>query len=328
MGHRGIDIIEGWASNREGVVSQPTLMYGKPVAEQITARIERELPEFKARYKVTPTLAIVQVGDDPPSTRYVGKKIEACERLGMAARRVPFSADIDADGLRDEVRRLSANADIHGVLVQLPLPREIEEHDSAGTNKFDIFDAIDPNKDVDGIGSVSVTELYRAQQERMHFLAATALAVRRMISYYRVATRGKRAVIVGRNDITAKPIMQMMGGRMLDAAAIWCHRHVPQEEQYKFIKSADILVTSVGSSHYKIEAGMLKPGVVVFDIATRVTAAGKLVGDVDFRSVVDKASKITPVPGGVGPVTVAALTENLLRAAQFCCGAGKLGYEF
>jgi methylenetetrahydrofolate dehydrogenase (NADP+)/methenyltetrahydrofolate cyclohydrolase len=303
-------------------------MYGKPVAEQITAQIQRELPEFKAKYKVTPTLAIVQVGDDPPSTRYVGKKIEACEKLGLSARRVPFSSDIDADGLKEEVRRLSDSPDVHGVLVQLPLPTEIEAHDTPGANKFDVFDAIDPNKDVDGIGSRSVTELYRAQQERMHFLAATALAVRRMISHYQVATRGKRAVIVGRNDITAKPIMQMMGGRMCDAIAIWCHRHAPAEEQRALIKSADILVTSVGSPKYTIEADMLKPGVVVFDIATRVTAAGKLVGDVDFRSVVDKASKITPVPGGVGPVTVAALTENLFRAAKFCCGVETTGYEF
>jgi methylenetetrahydrofolate dehydrogenase (NADP+)/methenyltetrahydrofolate cyclohydrolase len=303
-------------------------MYGKPVAEQITAQIRRELPEFKTKYKVTPTLAIVQVGDDPPSTRYVGKKIEACEKLGLSARRVPFSADIDADGLKEEVRRLSDSPEVHGVLVQLPLPREIEEHHSAGVNKFDIFDAIDPNKDVDGIGSRSVTELYRAQQERMHFLAATALAVRRMMSHYQVSTRGKRAVIVGRNDITAKPVMQMMGGRMCDAIAIWCHRHASAEEQRALIKSADILVTSVGSASYAIDADMLKPGVVVFDIATRVTAEGKLVGDVDFRSVVDKASKITPVPGGVGPVTVAALTENLFRAARFCCGAGAAGYQF
>jgi len=309
-------------------VTQPTLMYGKPVAEQITAQIQRELPEFKATHRVTPTLAIVQVGDDPPSTRYVGKKLEACEKLGMSARRVPFAADIDADALKEEVRRLSASPDIHGVLVQLPLPKEIEEHHTAGTNKFDIFDAIDPKKDVDGIGSVSVTELYRAQQERMHFLAATALAVRRIMSHYGVTTRGKRAVIVGRNDITAKPVMQMLGGRMGDAVAIWCHRHVPLPEQHELIKSADILVTSVGSPHYRIEADMLKPGVVVFDIATRVTAEGKLVGDVDFRSVVDKASMITPVPGGVGPVTVAALTENLFRAAKFCLGVGTPGYQF
>lgn len=305
------------------------LMYGKPVAEEITRRIMVELPDFKQRYKVTPTLAIVQVGDDPPSTRYVGKKIEACEKLGMRAVRKHFATEISADDLKEEVRRLSDSPDIHGVLVQLPLPQAIEEHHSAGTNKFDIFDAIVPEKDVDGIGQVSVAELYRAQQERMHFLAATALAVRRMMSYYRVATKGKRAVVVGRNDITAKPIMQMLGGRMCDAAAIWCHRYVPAEEQHDLIRNADILVSSVGSYHYKITRDMLKPGVVIFDVATRVTAAGKLVGDVDLENVKGIASKITPVPGGVGPVTVAALTENLLRGAKFCCGVSDAtGYQF
>lgn len=309
-------------------MSGPSLMYGKPVAELITAQIERELPGFKAKYKLTPSLAIVQVGDDPPSTRYVGKKIEACEKLGMRARRLAFSADIDAEGLKEEVRRLSASPEVHGVLVQLPLPAAIEDHHTQGTNKFDVFDAIDPNKDVDGIGSRAVSELHRAQQERMHFLAATALAVRRMISFYQVETRGRRAVIVGRNDITAKPIMHMMGGRMCDAIAIWCHRHAAPEEQRALIASADILVTSVGSVRYKIDATMLKPGAVVFDIATRVTPEGKLVGDVDFRSVADTASKITPVPGGVGPVTVAALMENLFRAAKFSVGACAPGYQF
>lgn len=303
-------------------------MYGKPVAEQITGRIQSELPRFMERYKVVPTLAIVQVGDDAASARYVKKKIEACERLGMRAERKVSDSGISADGLKEEVQRLSSKADYHGILVQLPLPRHIEEHHSEGTNKFDIFDVIAPEKDVDGIGAVSVTELYRAQQERMHFLACTALAVRRMISFYGIKTKGKRAVVVGRNDITAKPIMQMLGGRMCDAAAIWCHRHVPPEEQHSLIRSADILVTSVGAAHYQIGADMLKPGVVVFDIATRVTAEGKLVGDVDFVNVKDIASKITPVPGGVGPVTVAALTENLFRAAQFACGIPNLGYKF
>jgi 5,10-methylene-tetrahydrofolate dehydrogenase/methenyl tetrahydrofolate cyclohydrolase len=309
-------------------LQQGTLMLGKPVADSITERIVRDLPEFKQRYKTTPSLAIVQVGSDPASDRYVKKKIESCEKLGMRAERRVFASDISADDLKAEVQKLSDSPEFHGILVQLPLPPHIEEHDADSTNKFDIFDAIAPEKDVDGIGSTSVTELYRAQQERMHFLACTALAVRRMIIFYKVETRGKRAVIIGRNDITAKPIMQMLGGRMSDATAIWVHRHVPADEQHRLISSADILVTSVGSARYKITREMLKPGVVVFDIATRVTAEGKLVGDVDSANVMDIVSKITPVPRGVGPVTVAALTENLFRAAQFALGAGTLGYNF
>lgn len=302
------------------------MMYGKPVAEQIEGRLVAALPDFIARYKTAPRLAIVQVGHNPASNRYIGKKIEACARIGMKADLFNFSDEISGDALREEVSRLSSASDIHGVLVQLPLPPDIEEPE-AGTNKFDIFDAISPDKDVDGVGHESIATLYRAQQDRMKFLACTALAVRRMMSFYGVQTEGRLAVTIGRNDITAKPIMHMLGGRMCNAAAIWCHRYVSPEDQQRLMRQADILVTSVGSEHFRITRDMVKPGVVIFDIATRVTPEGKLVGDVD-RDVAEIASLMTPVPRGVGPVTVAALTENLFRAAQFCVGAAEPGYTF
>jgi methylenetetrahydrofolate dehydrogenase (NADP+)/methenyltetrahydrofolate cyclohydrolase len=238
-----------------------------------------------------------------------------------------FDSKIDADALKGEVDKLSRAPEFHGILVQLPLPRQIEEHDSATTNKFDIFDAIAPEKDVDGVGKDAIAALYRAQQERMRFLACTALAVRRMISFYGIKTEGKQAVVVGRNDITSKPILHMLGGRMCNAAAIWCHRYVPKEDQARLIREADILVTAVGSAHYSITKDMVKPGVVIFDVATRIDQAGKMHGDVQ-RDVQNIASHMTPVPGGVGPVTVAALTENLLRAAKFACDIGIQGYVF
>ena len=159
-------------------------------------------------------------------------------------------------------------------------------------------------------------------------MPGTALAVRRMMAFYGVTTEGKQAVVVGRNDITAKPILQMLGGRMCNAAAIWCHRHVKPEDQRRLIREADILVTAVGSPAYRITADMLKPGVAVFDVATRVDPQGKMHGDVDFEAVRSVASFITPVPKGVGPVTVAALCENLFRAAQFALGVGTPGYQF
>src|SRR5512146_195196 len=161
----------------------------------------------------------------------------------------------------------------------------------------------------------------------MMFLAATALAVRRVMSFYGIETEGRRAVVIGRNDITAKPVVHMLGGRMCNAAAIWCHRYVAPDAQRELLRGADIVVTSVGNPNFKITGDMLKPGVAVFDVATRVES-GKLKGDVDFDSAVRVASHITPVPGGIGPVTVAALSENLLRAAQFACGAGEPGYRF
>jgi methylenetetrahydrofolate dehydrogenase (NADP+)/methenyltetrahydrofolate cyclohydrolase len=286
------------------------------------------VPAFIARHRLVPTLAIVLVGNSAASERYVKKKVEACARLGMGAELKLFPADVAPDALEAAVAQISASPEYQGVLVQLPLPRGIEEHDAATTNKFDIFDAVAAEKDVDGVGRDAVASLYRAQQDRVRLLPGTALAVRRIMAFYGVRTTGKLAVVVGRNDITAKPILQMLGGRMCNAAAIWVHRHVAIEDQKRLIREADILVTAVGTASYRITADMVKPGVAVFDVATRVDEAGKLHGDVDFEAVRPLASFITPVPKGVGPVTVAALCENLFRAAQFAAGDGKTGYSF
>jgi len=312
------------ATNTQSAV----MMFGKHVAKQMEERIAAAVPDFVARHQVVPTLAIVQVGRNPASERYIRKKIESCGRLGMHADLHQFDESITADDLKREVELLSRRTEIHGLLVQLPLPRAIEEPAAGGTSKFDIFDAIAAEKDVDGIGRESIPELYRAEQHRMRFLPGTALAVRRMIAYYKIETEGRRAVVVGRNDITAKPILHMLGGRMCNAAAIWCHRYVPPKDQQELIRSADILVTSVGSPHFQITREMLKPGVDIFDIATRIGADGKIRGDVDAEAGAQLAAHFTPVPGGVGPVTVAALAENLFRAARFAVGAGEMGYSF
>lgn len=312
----------------ERAANTAVVMYGKPVAAAIQERLKSAVPEFIARHNVVPSLAIVQVGNNPASERYIRNKMRACERLGMRATLHGFSQDISADSLKEEVQRLSASSENHGVLVQLPLPRTIEEPEAGAIGKFEIFDIIPAEKDVDGVGRDAIADLYRAQQDRMTFLACTALAVRRMIAFYGVQTEGRQAVVVGRNDITSKPILHMLGGRMCNAAAIWCHRYVAPDDQRRLIREADILVTAVGSPNYQITRDMVKQGAAIFDVATRVLPDGKLTGDVDFEEVKEVASCVTPVPGGVGPVTVAALTENLLRAAKFAVGAGDLGYTF
>jgi methylenetetrahydrofolate dehydrogenase (NADP+)/methenyltetrahydrofolate cyclohydrolase len=305
------------------------MMYGKPVAEQMEGRVRLGVEEFIRAYQVTPRLDIVQVGSSPASTRYVRKKLEACERLGMRAELHLFDETVTGAQLRDEVCRLSHDGDVHGILVQLPLPDAVEKPGAAGgVDKFDIFDAIAAEKDVDGVSRFSVPALYRARQQEMMFLPCTPLAVLRMLAFYKVQTEGKVAVAVGRNDITAKPMHHIFGGRMCNATAIWCHRYTPKADHDAFMRQADIVVTSVGNVHYKVTADMIKPGAVVIDIGTRVDSDGRLRGDMDFDSVKEVASFLTPVPKGVGPVTVAALTENLLRAAQFCLGARKPGYEF
>jgi methylenetetrahydrofolate dehydrogenase (NADP+) / methenyltetrahydrofolate cyclohydrolase len=304
------------------------VMLGQPVAAAIEARVAEGVAGLVRARGVVPRLGIVLVGESGPSQRYVKKKIEACARLGMHAELTALPPSVSADALRDEVARLGRSPDYHGILVQLPLPAHIEAHESATTNKFDVFDAIPAEKDVDGVGKDAIAALYRAQQERMLLMPGTALAVRRMMAFYGVATSGKLAVVVGRNDITSKPMVQMLGGRLCNAAAIWCHRHVSADDQRRLIQQADILVTAVGAPTYRITGDMVKPGVAVFDVATRVDERGKMHGDADFEAVKEIAGFITPVPKGVGPVTVAALCENLLRAAEFQAGVGKPGYVF
>lgn len=303
------------------------IMYGKPVADQIEQCIRPQIEDLLRNHNLIPRLDVVLVGKSPASLRYVGKKIELCRSLGMHAELHNFDDDITAPALRDHVRRLGDDPAVHAILVQLPLPNHIEEP-PAGLNKFDVFDAIPGPKDVDGISRDTVPELYRAKADKMLHLPATALAVRRMIAYYGIETEGKVAVIIGRNDITAKPIHHMLGGRMCNATAVWCHRYTPPADHDFFLRSADLIVSSVGSERYRITADLVKPGAAVIDVATRVGPDRKLYGDVDFEAVKDIASFITPVPRGVGPVTVAALMENVVRAAQFASGLRSPGYDF
>ncbi|MGA3211323.1 MAG: bifunctional 5,10-methylenetetrahydrofolate dehydrogenase/5,10-methenyltetrahydrofolate cyclohydrolase [Terriglobales bacterium] len=304
------------------------IMYGAPVAEQIESRVRAGAQALRRTSQVVPRLDVVQVGRSPASTRYVKKKLEACERLGMRAELHLFGEEVTGAELRDQVRALSADTAVHGILVQLPLPDSIENPpDTSGVDKFAIFDAIAPHKDIDGVSRFSVPELYRAQQHVMLFLPCTPLAVLRMLAFYQIPTKGKVAVVVGRNDITAKPMHHLLGGRMCNATAIWCHRYTQKRDHDEFMRQADIIVTSVGNPNYRITAELVKPGAVVIDIGTRVDADGRLQGDVDFASVRQVAAWVTPVPKGVGPVTVAALTENLLRAAEFAAGTRNPGYE-
>ncbi|HLG99226.1 MAG TPA: bifunctional 5,10-methylenetetrahydrofolate dehydrogenase/5,10-methenyltetrahydrofolate cyclohydrolase [Bryobacteraceae bacterium] len=303
------------------------IMYGKPVADQIEQCVRIETEQLLKKHNLIPRLDVVLVGKSPASLRYVGKKMESCRNLGMKAELHHLDDGISAPALRDYVHSLGCDRAVHAILVQLPLPRHIEEP-STGLNKFDVFDAIPGPKDVDGVSRDTVPELYRAQTENMLHLPATALAVRRMMAFYGIETEGKVAVVLGRNDITAKPIHHMLGGRMCNATAVWCHRYTRREDHDAFLRSADIIVSSVGSEHYRITADLVKPGAVVIDVATRVGPDGKLHGDVDFERVQNIASFITPVPKGVGPVTVAALMENVVRAAQFSAGVRSPGYNF
>jgi len=303
------------------------LMLGKPVADLLDAEVRREAAALKEAYKIVPRLDVVQVGQSPASERYVRNKLRACERLGMSANLHLFEDNITGAELRDQVRALSANSAVHGILVQLPLPMHIEEPAEGAVGKFEIFDAIAPEKDVDGVARYSVPELYRADIGKLMFLPCTPLAVLHMMAYYKIETKGKVAAVVGRNDITSKPMHHILGGRIGNAAAIWLHRHTRKQDHDALMRQADIVVTSVGNPNYRVTRDLVKPGAVVIDIGTRVDPDGTLKGDAD-PDVCEVASFVTPVPKGVGPVTVATLGENVIRAAKFCLGVGQRGYRF
>jgi methylenetetrahydrofolate dehydrogenase (NADP+)/methenyltetrahydrofolate cyclohydrolase len=196
------------------------IMYGKPVADAIDEQVRAEAAAFKKAHNIVPRLDVVQVGKSPASVRYVSKKLQACERLGMCANLHLFDDDVSGATLLDEVRKLSADRAVHGILVQLPLPPSVEEPREGEIGKFEIFDAIAAEKDVDGVGRYSVPELYRAQQRELTFLPCTPVAVMRIMSHYRIKTEGKVAVIVGRNDITAKPMHHLLGGRICNATTL------------------------------------------------------------------------------------------------------------
>jgi 5,10-methylene-tetrahydrofolate dehydrogenase/methenyl tetrahydrofolate cyclohydrolase len=303
-----------------------TPMIGKPVADAIVTKVKADVVDLKERYGITPQLRVIQVGKDASSEVYLQNKIKSFAKIGIAVQPHTFESTVSAAELEDTVSALSEDQSVHGIMIGLPLPPHIENSTGANRGKFDIFDRIHQFKDVDGVSRHSTAELYRGQLERLTFLPSTALAVSRMLKFYGVETTGKRVVVVGRNDITGKPIHHMLGGRMGNATVSWCHRFTPKEAHDDLTRAADIVVTCVGSNRYQLKADVLRSGSTVIDVGTRVDKDSNLIGDVDFDGVKHVAGLLTPVPRGVGPVTVACLMENVVRATRFCAGEDVRGY--
>jgi 5,10-methylene-tetrahydrofolate dehydrogenase/methenyl tetrahydrofolate cyclohydrolase len=302
-------------------------MIGKPVADAIVTKVKADVVDLKERYGITPQLRVIQVGKDAASEVYLQNKVKSFAKIGIAVQPHTFESTVSAAELEDTVSALSEDQSVHGIMIGLPLPPHIENSTGANRGKFDIFDRIHQFKDVDGVSRHSTAELYRGQLERLTFLPSTALAVSRMLKFYGVETAGKRIVVVGRNDITGKPIHHMLGGRMGNATVSWCHRFTPKETHDGLTRAADIVITCVGSPRYQLKADVLRGGSTVIDVGTRVDKDGNLIGDVDFDGVKHVAAFLTPVPKGVGPVTVACLMENVVRATRFCAGEDVRGYQ-
>lgn len=280
------------------------LLDGQALARQIQDELAIEVAEFIENNGVVPSLAAVLVGDHPASEVYVRNKRLACERVGIESQLHRLPADANAEDLLALIGRLNKDkheAPVHGILVQLPLPRHI---DSAR-----ILHAVSPLKDVDAFHPENVGLIV---QGRPRFLPCTPHGIQQLLARSGVPVAGKHVVVVGRSDIVGKPMANMLLQRGQDATVTVCHSRT--ENLPAVTRLADILIVAIGQPRL-ITADMVQPGAVVVDVGMN-RVDGKLCGDVDFNSVREVASRITPVPGGVGPLTVTMLLHNTLTAAR------------
>lgn len=284
------------------------LIDGKAISEQIKQEIAAEVAERVARGEKRPHLAAILVGHDGGSETYVANKVKACEVCGFTSSLIRFESDVTEETLLAEIERLNQDADVDGFIVQLPLPRHINEQR--------IIEAIDYRKDVDGFHPINVGRLAIGLP---CFVSATPNGILQLLKRYNIETSGKKCVILGRSNIVGKPMATLMMQKAYpgDATVTVCHSR--SKDLVKECREADILIAAMGQPNF-VKADMVKEGAVVIDVGTtRVPDATrksgfKLTGDVKFDEVAPKCSYITPVPGGVGPMTIVSLMMNTLLA--------------
>jgi methylenetetrahydrofolate dehydrogenase (NADP+)/methenyltetrahydrofolate cyclohydrolase len=292
---------------KDGNVSAQ-LLDGKSLAGRIQQEIAQQVAHWRTTSSVVPTLAAVLVGEDPASRVYVRNKRQACQRVGIDSRLVELPESTSEAELLEWIARLNGDPGVHGILVQLPLPPAIDS--------THVLDAVNPRKDVDAFHPENVGRL---AQGRPRFLPCTPHGVQQMLHRYDIPVAGRHVVIVGRSDIVGKPLAMMLmqrssplGPDAANATVTVCHSR--SHDLAAITRQADILVAAVGQPHL-ITADMVRPGAAVIDVGIN-RVDNKLVGDVDFAAVQQVAGHITPVPGGVGPMTIAMLLQNTLAAAR------------
>jgi methylenetetrahydrofolate dehydrogenase (NADP+)/methenyltetrahydrofolate cyclohydrolase len=274
------------------------ILDGKSLAAQVRATVKREV-EALAQRGIRPGLAVLLAGDNPASRVYVKNKVRACEETGVRSELFELPASVSEEALIDRVLALNDDPDIHGILVQLPLPKQVDAHK--------VLEAIAPAKDIDGFHESNLGALLAG---RPRMVPCTPAGVMRLLDHAGIALAGSHAVVIGRSNIVGKPLALLLLQR--DATVTICHSKSRDLENLS--RSADILVAAVGRA--KLVTGrMVKPGACVIDVGVNRLSDGSLAGDVDFASVAEVAGWITPVPGGVGPMTIAMLLENCVRAA-------------
>jgi methylenetetrahydrofolate dehydrogenase (NADP+)/methenyltetrahydrofolate cyclohydrolase len=289
------------------------IISGTEIAKQIREELKQEVAQLKEKHNLVPGLATVLVGEDPASQVYVGQKEKACNALGIYSERIDLPADTSQADLLSLIDRLNKDLKINGILVQLPLPKHI--------NETEVLYAIDPKKDVDGFHPVNVGKLMIGEPD---YLPCTPHGIQQLLIRSGVKVDGAEAVVVGRSNIVGKPIANILLQKKEGANATVTVCHTGTRDISFHTKRADILIVAAGRPK-AVTADMVKEGVVVIDVGVNrigKTAEGKaiLAGDVDFEGVKEKASAITPVPGGVGPMTITMLMLNTVRAAKLAAG--------
>ena len=275
------------------------ILDGKSVAAKIRLSVKERVSGLLQR-AVHPGLAVILAGDDPASRVYVRNKVRACEETGVRSELHQFGSDVAQAKLLELVAELNANPAVHGILVQLPLPRHVDA--------TRVLEAVSPAKDVDGFHAANLGALLTG---RPGFVPCTPAGVMRLLEQAGLPLAGRHAVVVGRSNIVGKPLALLLLQK--DATVSVCHSKTTQLET--LTRRADILIAAVGRAKL-VTAEMVKPGACVIDVGVNRLADGSLAGDVDFDAVRNVAGWITPVPGGVGPMTIAMLLENCLRAAS------------
>jgi methylenetetrahydrofolate dehydrogenase (NADP+) / methenyltetrahydrofolate cyclohydrolase len=299
----------------------PTIiMDGRELSERLKPELRHYARELLQSHQYVPTLAAVQVGDDPASRQYVRNKRRFAQELGFQSILVKISHD-DATtaSLVAEITQLNANPNVTGILLQLPIPKNVEA--------LRLFDAIAPEKDVDAVCASSIVGLYRGGCGR--FIPCTPRGVLTLLDFYQVPVDGAEVVVIGRSDIAGKPLTLLLSSYLRNATVTCCHRRT--RDLVTICRRADILVSCAGTvptgQDYLVTKEMVKPGACVVDVGFRRLSNGRFTGDVDFDAVQRVARWITPNPGGTGPMTVVALMQNLIDAARFRVGLPRATYS-
>ncbi len=286
------------------------LIDGKKIAAEIKQELAGKVSELKSQGEKIPHLVAVLVGNDPASETYVASKVKSCQEVGFKSTELRYSSDITEEQLLEVVDRLNRDEDVDGYIVQLPLPRHISEER--------ILLAIAPDKDVDGFHPFNVGKMVTGLPT---YLPATPAGIVELLTRYHIETKGKHCVVLGRSNIVGTPMAVLMSRKNehADCTVTLCHSRT--QNIAEITRQADILIVAIGVPHF-VKADMVKEGAVVVDVgihrvpSDKTKSGFRLIGDVDFDQVAPKCSYITPVPGGVGPMTIVSLLQNTLKAAQ------------